>query len=37
MIPHSRSQFDATRSELLQSGLTIIPGHDAPFAAADAA
>ena len=37
MIPHSRSQFEVTRSALLQSGLTIIPGHDAPFAAADGA
>jgi N-acyl homoserine lactone hydrolase len=36
MIPHSRSQFDATRGALLRSGLAIIPGHDAPFAAADA-
>jgi len=35
MIPHSRTQFAATRDALLQSGLTIIPGHDAPFASAD--
>jgi len=35
MIPHSREQFEATRDTLLQSGLTIIPGHDAPFAASE--
>jgi len=31
MIPHSQAQFAATRDALLRSGLTIIPGHDAPF------
>jgi N-acyl homoserine lactone hydrolase len=31
MIPHSWAQFAATRDALLRSGLTIIPGHDAPF------
>ena len=36
MIPYSRAQFEATRRELLRSGLAIIPGHDAPFAAAEA-
>jgi len=32
MIPHSQRQFAETRDVLLRSGLTIIPGHGAPFA-----
>jgi len=35
MIPHSRRQYEATRGALLQFGLTVIPGHDAPFAPAE--